>query len=107
MFDPGDPDDGVTVTVPLAALNQLPPEPFEWLVPGFLREKVISLMKTMPKALRVKFVPVPENADRAIEHLRFGEGSLHDAARAPARQDLRRSDGSRRVLAARSCRPTC
>jgi ATP-dependent helicase HrpA len=33
----------------------------------------------MPKALRVKFVPVPEYADRAIEHLRFGEGSMYDA----------------------------
>ncbi|MEA2710905.1 MAG: ATP-dependent helicase HrpA, partial [Phycisphaerales bacterium] len=79
VFDPGDPDDGVTVTVPLAALNQLPPEPFEWLVPGFLREKVVALMKTMPKALRVKFVPVPEHADQAIANLRFGEGSLNEA----------------------------
>jgi ATP-dependent helicase HrpA len=78
-FDPSDPDDGVTVTVPLAALNQLPSEPFEWLVPGLLREKVISLMKTMPKSLRVKFVPIPESANAALNALDPAEGSLLDA----------------------------
>ena len=77
-FDPSDPADGVTVTLPLAALNQLPAEPFEWLVPGLLREKVIALMKSMTKPLRVKFVPVPEHADRAIASLRRNAPSLHD-----------------------------
>lgn len=77
-FDPSDPDDGVTVTIPLATLNQIPAERFEWLVPGLLREKVISLMKTMPKSLRVKFVPVPEHADQALAALRLSVPSLHD-----------------------------
>ncbi len=76
VFDPGDPNDGVTVTIPLAALNQVPAERFEWLVPGLLREKVIALMKSMPKALRVRFVPVPEHADRAIAALRLSAPSL-------------------------------
>jgi ATP-dependent helicase HrpA len=39
-FDPGHPLDGVTVTVPLHLLNQLGETPFDWLVPGLLREKV-------------------------------------------------------------------
>ena len=79
VFDPANPDDGVTVTIPLAALNQVPADQFEWLVPGLLREKIISLMKTMPKALRVKFVPVPEHADQALAALRLSDPSLHDA----------------------------
>ncbi|HYO11127.1 MAG TPA: ATP-dependent RNA helicase HrpA [Tepidisphaeraceae bacterium] len=78
VFDPSDPNDGVTATVPLAALNQLASEPFEWLVPGLLREKVVAMMKSMPKALRVKFVPVPEHADKAIALLRRDRPSLHD-----------------------------
>src|SRR5207244_9073497 len=53
-----------------AALNQLAQEPVEWLIPGWLREKVIGLMKSLPKALRVKFVPVPENAERILPALR-------------------------------------
>jgi ATP-dependent helicase HrpA len=79
IFDPSSDMDGVTTTIPLAALNQIPAGRFEWLVPGRLREKVIALMKTMPKPLRVKFVPVPEHADQVMKTLSFGQGSLHEA----------------------------
>src|SRR5260221_5400127 len=78
-LDPGDLMDGVTVTIPLAALNQMPQEPFEWLVPGLLREKVLELIRTLPKTLRVNFVPAPDFADRAVEAMTFGQGSLLDA----------------------------
>ena len=36
-------------------------------------------MKSMPKPLRVKFVPVPEYADQAMAQMPFGDGSLLDA----------------------------
>lgn len=75
-FDPGHPADGVTAVVPLAVLNQLPPEPFEWLVPGHLLEKVTELIRTLPKELRVQFVPVPDTARSAAPVLKFGDGSL-------------------------------
>jgi len=78
-LDPGEVMDGVTVTIPLATLNQMPEEPFEWLVPGLLREKVLELIRTLPKALRVNFVPAPDFADRAVEAMTFGQGSLYDA----------------------------
>lgn len=80
-LDPGAEADGVTVTVPLAALNQLGPEPFDWLVPGLLREKVLELLRTLPKPLRVNFVPAPDWADRATEKLTefFAQGSLYEA----------------------------
>src|SRR5207302_5356425 len=69
-YEPGDPEDGITVTVPLAALNQLPAGPFEWMAPGFRREKFTLLIRTLPKPLRVKFVPVPEVADKAARDLK-------------------------------------
>jgi len=78
-LDPGEEMDGVTVTIPLAALNQMPEEPFEWLVPGLLREKVLELIRTLPKSLRVNFVPAPDYADRAAEAMTFGQGPLLDA----------------------------
>ena len=34
LHEPGDPRDGVTVTVPIYALNQVSDERCEWLVPG-------------------------------------------------------------------------
>ena len=58
----GDPADGVTVTVPLAALNQLPAQRFDWLVPGWLEEKIAALIKTLPKELRAHFIPAPDTA---------------------------------------------
>lgn len=60
-FEPGTAKDGVTLTVPLAQLNQLPPARCEWLVPGLLKEKVVQLVKTLPK-IRSKLVPVPDFA---------------------------------------------
>jgi ATP-dependent helicase HrpA len=75
-FEPGNPDDGVSVLVPLHVLNQLPEEPFEWLVPGLLDEKVTALVRSLPKNLRVHFVPVPETVAK-VRPLLVHEGSLH------------------------------
>jgi ATP-dependent helicase HrpA len=78
-FEPGEDDDGMTVTVPLAALNQLRPEPFEWLVPGLLQEKLTLLIKSLPKQLRRHFVPAPEYARACREALRPGDAALPHA----------------------------
>ena len=68
-FEPGHAHDGVTVDIPLALLNQLTQQPFEWLVPGLLEEKIIALLRSMPKALRKSFVPVPDVARAAMDAL--------------------------------------
>jgi len=73
-FEPGDRADGITATVPLAALNQLPAEPFDWLVPGYRAEKFTALIRTLPKALRVKFVPAPQFAQGAARELTPEDG---------------------------------
>ncbi len=78
-FEPGDADDGVTLTVPVELLNQLPPERFEWLVPGLLEEKIIALLRGLPKAVRRNFVPVPDYARACVEALAPGEESLLEA----------------------------
>jgi ATP-dependent helicase HrpA len=76
-FEPGHEDDGVSALVPLHVLNQLPQEPFEWLVPGFLDEKIEALVRSLPKNLRVHFVPVPEAVAKVLPLLERGRGSLH------------------------------
>ncbi|MDD3528810.1 MAG: ATP-dependent RNA helicase HrpA [Gallionellaceae bacterium] len=78
-FDPGAPDDGVTLLVPLAALNQVPAARCDWLVPGLLEEKALALIKGLPQSVRRAFVPVPEFARAAAEALRPGEQPLTDA----------------------------
>jgi ATP-dependent helicase HrpA len=66
-FVPGDEADGVTLHLPLAMLNALPPARCEWLVPGLLGEKVAELIRGLPKALRRNFVPAPDFARAFVE----------------------------------------
>lgn len=75
-FDPGHALDGVTLTVKLAQLNQVPLDRLDWLVPGLIEEKAADLIRTLPKPLRVNVVPVPEFARRAVAAMTFGEGNL-------------------------------
>jgi len=66
-FEPGVPRDGVTMTVPLAALNQIDTARCEWLVPGMLKEKVHLLLKSLPQKLRRHCVPLPHYAAGFVE----------------------------------------
>ncbi len=59
-FSPGKNDDGITLTVPLALINQVSGALCEWLIPGLLPEKVAQLVKTLPQKIRRHLVPVPE-----------------------------------------------
>jgi ATP-dependent helicase HrpA len=81
-FSPGEEDDGVTVTVPLEALNQLDPTRLDWLVPGLLEEKVLALIRSLPKSLRTLFVPAPESAKKVLPLIKFGQGGFHAAVAA-------------------------
>lgn len=62
-FDPGSPRDGVTLTVPLYALNQVDEVRCEWLVPGMLKEKIHCLVKSLPPRMRRSCVPIADYAD--------------------------------------------
>ncbi|MBN8262847.1 MAG: ATP-dependent RNA helicase HrpA, partial [Xanthomonadales bacterium] len=61
-FEPGAPDDGMTVAVPLHLLNALDAARLSWLAPGFVEDKATALIKSLPKALRRNFVPAPDFA---------------------------------------------
>ena len=78
-FEPNHPRDGVTLRVPAPLLPALPGGRLEWLVPGLLEAKCISLVRNLPKALRKNFVPVPDFVRAALARLTFGEGSLPQA----------------------------
>jgi ATP-dependent helicase HrpA len=69
QFKPGDAADGVTLVVPLERLNTLVDGQLQWLVPGLLRDKIIALIKNLPKPQRRALTPVPQFADAALERL--------------------------------------
>jgi ATP-dependent helicase HrpA len=79
LHEPGDARDGVTVTVPIYALNQVSEDRCEWLVPGLLPAKVQALCKTLHQRPRSRLVPLPEFAAEFCATAPFGEGSLMQA----------------------------
>ncbi|WP_088278986.1 ATP-dependent RNA helicase HrpA [Ideonella sp. A 288] len=78
LHDPGDPKDGVTVTVPIYALNQVSEERCEWLVPGMLPGKVTALLKSLHQRPRSRLVPLPEYVAEFVELTPFAQGALMD-----------------------------
>lgn len=75
-FEPGEEHDGVTITLPMQALNQLDTHRLGWLVPGLLQEKVLAMIKSLPKDARRHFVPANETAQAVTSKLSFGQGDL-------------------------------
>lgn len=82
-FEPGSLRDGVTLSIPLFALNQVNYTPLEWLVAGMLKEKVQALLRTLPQRMRRHCVPIPAYAqgfyDRWFEYAKKPEITLLEA----------------------------
>ena len=66
QFEPGTSRDGVTMTVPIYALNQVDAARTDWLVPGMLADKLQSIVKSLPQRIRRSLVPVPGYVDEFI-----------------------------------------
>ena len=83
-YDPGGPLDGVSVHVPLTALNQFTGEGLDWQIPGHRAELVSALVRTLPKDIRRELIPAAETTRAALERL------------GPPRRSARRRAGRRR-----------
>ncbi|OFT42091.1 ATP-dependent helicase, partial [Actinomyces sp. HMSC08A09] len=60
VFEPGHPEDGVSVQVPVEVLGRLAPEGFDWLVPGMRAELCVATIRALPKRVRRQLVPAPD-----------------------------------------------
>jgi ATP-dependent helicase HrpA len=78
-FEPGHEEDGVTLSVPLAMLNQLDARRCEWLVPGHVQEKMAALIRSLPRHLRRNFSPAAQFAQSCAQAAPFAVGGLLDA----------------------------
>ncbi len=100
LHEPGDARDGLSVALPLFALNQASEDRCDWLVPGMLKDKVLALLKTLHQRPRSRLVPLPATAERFATELCepevFGSGNLMDAllkkVRAATQLDIQRAD---------------
>ena len=89
--------------IPLPLLNQVPAESFDWQVPGLREELVTALIRSLPKAMRRNFVPVPDYARAALAAITPGEEPLLDALDPAAAPD----DRGDRAAATPGSRPSC
>ena len=98
-FAPGEPLDGVTLRVPLTALNQVDEATLDWQIPGYRGELVHALVRTLPKDIRRALIPLAETARR--------RGPASRPAARPPRRRPRRGDhrGRRRPRRRRRLRP--
>ncbi|MDX5407263.1 MAG: ATP-dependent RNA helicase HrpA [Chromatiaceae bacterium] len=75
-FAPGEIDDGVSLIIPLALLNQLEDDGFDWLIPALRHELLVALIKSLPKQYRRNFVPAPNYADALMQSIAPEHGKL-------------------------------
>ena len=78
QFSPGEAADGVTVHVPVAVLNRVRSDGFDWQVPGLRDDLAVALLKSLPKATRRHFVPTPDHASAALAEADPSRGPLTD-----------------------------
>ncbi|MBN8505184.1 MAG: ATP-dependent RNA helicase HrpA [Burkholderiales bacterium] len=96
LHEPGSDRDGLTVSVPVFALNPVSEAAVEWLVPGLLEAKVTALLKSLPQKPRARLAPLPAFVASFVAETPFGEGSLLDqllaAVKARVQLPLSRAD---------------
>ncbi len=78
-FQPGSEEDGVTLHVPVGQLHQVPEHLVEWLVPGLLKDKLVAVLKSLPKRYRRELVPIPAHVDKLWPAMTPGDQPLQEA----------------------------
>jgi len=68
-FEPGKPEDGLTIKIPSTLAPSVPAESLDWLVPGLFREKITAMIKALPKEYRKKLVPVTTTVDIILKEM--------------------------------------
>lgn len=86
VFDPEAADDGVTATIPLAALTTVSADDVAELVPAHRVDLVTALIRSLPKQLRRHLVPAPDVAAAVLPDLQPGSRLEVSLAQALSRQ---------------------
>ncbi|PKN79182.1 MAG: ATP-dependent RNA helicase HrpA, partial [Deltaproteobacteria bacterium HGW-Deltaproteobacteria-1] len=75
-FEPGRTEDGVTVSVPLGLVARAASENIERHLPSLMQEKVMHMLKSLPKSVRQKLPPPVQMAKIFTERPAVDENSL-------------------------------
>ncbi len=75
-FEPGDENDGASIKIPVEALGQLDQSQMHWLVPQMMRDRVVSLIRSLPKPVRRLLIPATDVADRVLQNIPVGDANF-------------------------------
>jgi len=81
-YQPGEEHDGLTVKLPYRLMDAVDPAVLEWLVPGLREEKIVALLRSLPKRLRKPLVPIPQTARAVTDDLRPTHSSFLESLEA-------------------------
>jgi ATP-dependent helicase HrpA len=76
--EPGAELDGVTIDVPLLALDKVEEARLDWQVPGLRRDLVEALIRTLAKDVRRQLGPAPDAARAVLAETDPADGALLD-----------------------------
>jgi ATP-dependent helicase HrpA len=75
-FEPGAPDDGITLDVPLAVLPRLSSDDLDGTIPAWRERKITALIEELPRNLRRELDAPSEIASALAPHWKQGDGSF-------------------------------
>jgi len=78
-FDTAAKNDGMTVNIPLSFTSAITSAQSDWLVPGLLKEKIETLIKSLPKAYRKKLLPISTTVQLIVAEMHHFSGPLASA----------------------------
>lgn len=81
-FRPGEQEDGATLQLPVSQFDALQEGMLDWVVPGYIEEKVQTLLRSLPKPVRQKLHPLGDTAEILIRQLKPGPEPLAEQLRA-------------------------
>ncbi|MDG2221282.1 MAG: DUF3418 domain-containing protein, partial [Rubripirellula sp.] len=75
-FEPGSESDGVRLKIHPSALPQVSEDRLGWLIPGLLHEKLVAMIKSLPKRIRRNLVPAADVAEQIRQELLADYGKI-------------------------------
>ncbi len=69
VYKPGEEEDGATLTVPLAQFDAIQPGMLDWIVPGYIEQRVEALLRALPKDARKQLFPIAEKTAAILDKL--------------------------------------
>jgi ATP-dependent helicase HrpA len=75
-YRPGEEEDGATLKIPVEAFESIDPTRMDWLVPGYIEKRIDHLLRSLPKDIRRKLIPIGEVAAELSLKVRPENGPL-------------------------------